>query len=183
MNKRGQTIFGMSFGMIFSIIIIIFIIATAFFAINYFLEFDNCSEIGLFYNDLQREVDKAWNSGRFEGQWPPEGQNIKLPSRNPSLEWICFGDLVTTSPNSNSPKDVELNNIFKDSYSTSGENVFLHPQENACDAGLSRFKLEHIKTKDNNFFCIEVTKGKLEDPLILTISRGSNLVTIGEFED
>ena len=73
-SKKAQ-IFGMSFQMIFSILLIIFFIATAFIAIKFFLGIQTKSQVGFFLNDLQGELDKAWE--RQEGSFYFNGS---LPS-------------------------------------------------------------------------------------------------------
>ena len=60
MNKRGQI--DISFGMIFSIILIIAVVGVAFYVINNFIELKKCTEIGLFYDDLKKYIDEAWQS-------------------------------------------------------------------------------------------------------------------------
>ena len=60
MDKKGQI--DISFGMIFSIIIIIATVAIGFYVITYFLNLSSCTKVGLFWNSLNEEVDKAWNS-------------------------------------------------------------------------------------------------------------------------
>src|SRR3989338_2426588 len=58
-EKRGLEL---SFSMIFSIIVIIAIVAVAFYMISYLLKLKNCTELGLFGRDLQDTIDRAWNS-------------------------------------------------------------------------------------------------------------------------
>ena len=60
-GKKAE-VFGMSFGMIFSIILIAFFIVIAFIGIRYILNWQKQTQIGLFLRDLQEEVNDAWNS-------------------------------------------------------------------------------------------------------------------------
>ncbi|MCX6748310.1 MAG: hypothetical protein NT076_01775 [Candidatus Pacearchaeota archaeon] len=66
--KRGFSLRGkkadlnISFGMIFSIILIIAFVGVAFYAIRGFLSTKNCAELGQFKQDLQDSIDKAWGS-------------------------------------------------------------------------------------------------------------------------
>jgi len=67
-GKKAQEVFGMSFGVIFSIILIVFILVVAGIAINHFLGLKKCTQLGLFIEDFANEggdIDKAWNSQRF----------------------------------------------------------------------------------------------------------------------
>ena len=59
MNKRADL--NISFGMIFSIILIIAFVGVAFYAISGFLKTKNCAELGQFKQDLQDAIDGAWN--------------------------------------------------------------------------------------------------------------------------
>ena len=54
MKKRGQL--QISFGMIFSIILIIAFVALAVYVIMIFLDTGKCANTGLFKNDLQQEI-------------------------------------------------------------------------------------------------------------------------------
>ena len=148
-NKKAQTIFGLSFGAIFSIIIIIAIIGVGFFAIKHFLNLNKCTKIGFFYQDLQDEADRAWTSGIYRGDFKGE-----LPSSGifkTGVEQVCFGKLSQSS--TSSLKAMLSNNYdFPDT-----ANVFLYPPENACEFELASFNLKHVQTRD--FFCIQVVNG------------------------
>lgn len=72
----------LSFGMIFSIILIIVFIAFAFYAIQKFLELQRSAQIGLFVNDLQSDVDKMWISSGGS-----EKEEYILPKK---IDSICF---------------------------------------------------------------------------------------------
>ena len=165
-GKKGQEIFGMSFGMIFSIIITIFIIAVAFFAIRHFLGINECAQIGLFYEDLQNEVNRAWSSGTYVQRY--YGQS--LPG---SIKAVCFGKLegeidITYS---------EFYDEFQTIYSSQDANIFFYPTERCSD--LSSNTLKHAIAP--TFFCREIKNGKfasditiqfddLEDDLVKIIS-------------
>jgi len=88
-GRKAQGMFGMSFSMIFSIIIIIAIIATAIYAITKFAGLGNCAQIGLFFDDFQDEIDKAWTSGIYSDTF-----EIDLPAK---IEEICFDTDSTLS--------------------------------------------------------------------------------------
>ena len=61
-NKRGQM--KMSFGMIFSIILIVIFIITAFYAIQKFLGFQEEIQINQFIDSLKSDVDKMWRGSK-----------------------------------------------------------------------------------------------------------------------
>jgi hypothetical protein len=67
--KRGQL--KISFGMIFSIILIIIFLSFAFYAIMKIIGFQQNAQIGMFVNDLQEDIDNLWNSesGSFDREY------------------------------------------------------------------------------------------------------------------
>ena len=143
MKKRGQFIFGLSFGVIFSIIIIIAIIAVAIYTITHFLSLSNCAQVALFYEDLQKEVDRAWNSGKYSNEFKG-----KIPS---GIKTVCFGKFTQDS----SIEDGQ----FKSEVFGSTRNVFLYPLEKACEGEGFSYNLKHATTE--NFFCENAIDGKI----------------------
>ena len=84
MDKKGQI--DISFGMIFSIIIIIATVAIGFYVITYFLNLSSCTKVGLFWNSLNEEVDKAWNSDIAQTVYTKD-----VPS---GITHVCFGNFT-----------------------------------------------------------------------------------------
>jgi len=86
MNKRkgvaGQT--QISFGMIFSIILIIFFIAFAIYGITKFLEVNKLAQIEKFKSDFQADINSMWKSTQGS-------QNVEylLPKK---ISQVCFTD-------------------------------------------------------------------------------------------
>jgi uncharacterized protein (UPF0333 family) len=78
--KRGQI--HLSFGMIFSIILIIIFIAFAFYAIQKFLGLQDSIKMNTFYDTLQNDVNTVWNSAQAI-----QTKSYILPS---SVKEICF---------------------------------------------------------------------------------------------
>ncbi len=143
MNKRGQI--DLSFGMIFSIIIIIAIIGVSIYVITNFVRLGKCSNIGLFYNELKNEVDKAWSSTTYRDIF-----NGKLPN---GIEFVCFGELNSARPDGKEGEAYD----FLLRYKRQDKNVFLYPTQNACDSNLAFYRLENAKIE--GFFCIPAEKG------------------------
>ncbi|MBU0466482.1 MAG: hypothetical protein KJ718_04035 [Nanoarchaeota archaeon] len=163
LNRKAQGIFGLSFGAIFSIFIIALIIAVAFFAINHFLSLNKCTQVGFFYNNLQREVEKAWTSGiygdAFNGSLPQSGL------LGTKIKKVCFGRL-----DSSFIDDPAVNNELLTNYlfnPSENKNIFLYPPEEACDKSLATFNLRcregksECMTTSDRFFCVNVVKGKV----------------------
>ena len=142
MEKRGDI--ELSFGMIFSIILIAVVIAVGIYAINYFVGLGKCSEVGLFYKDLKEEVDRAWNS-----EITRESFDSRLPS---GIASVCFGSLENGGG-----KFLEEYNALR-RYRNQEGNVFLYPPEKSCDQPV--LKVEHIDFSDlGNFECFDVIDG------------------------
>jgi len=81
-NRSGQL--NLSFGMIFSIVLIIVFLAFGFYAITKFIDLQNSVQIENFLRDFQKDVDTMWKSR--------EGSQIisyPLPSK---ISAVCFKD-------------------------------------------------------------------------------------------
>lgn len=151
MKRRGGI--QLSFGMIFSIILIIAIIGVAFYAINYFVGLGKCTEVGLFYRELQDEIDRAWNSeitrDEFTGSLPGGVTNV------------CFGDVSSGGSG-------EIYDDLK-RYGRADANVYLYPLEKACDQGFR--KLEHVDFSEfGGFSCFDVESGRVS----IGLEKGSS---------
>lgn len=151
MQKRGQETFGMSFSVIFSIILIIVIVGVAFYAISHFVGIKNCADAGLFYSDLQNEIDKAWNADQFKNVF-----KAALPSE---IESVCFGNFNKSAADGFSEKlksDISEGNCDDNGGMA---NVFMYPPQKSCDIKLCSNTLKHVKV--DKFFCINAGDGKL----------------------
>lgn len=144
-----------SFGVIFSIIIIIAVIGVAFYVIVKFLDTSKCSEVNLFHRDFENYIEKAYSAEIHQDTF-----KSSLPS---GIEQVCFG---TPDP-SYSDKDVY---IALKNYKNSDKNVFLYPPKKACAPSI---KLEHISV--SGFFCIPVKDGKIQ---IKTEKQAPDSITI-----
>ncbi|MBI2044461.1 hypothetical protein HYT23_00220 [Candidatus Pacearchaeota archaeon] len=72
----------LSFGMIFSIILIIFFLAFAFFGIKIFLGASDNARNAQFVKNLQNDIDDLWKS--------PQGSQEKVYDVSSKIEEICF---------------------------------------------------------------------------------------------
>lgn len=79
-DKKAQM--KMSFGMIFSIILIVAFLAFTFYAIQKFLGFKKVADVGIFKDNLQRDINDVWKSSQ-------SSQNVEyiLPSE---VNYVCF---------------------------------------------------------------------------------------------
>ncbi len=80
--KKGQM--KLSFGMIFSIILIIVFLAFAIYAITKFLGFQDTLKIEGFMNDLQGDIDRIWKGSQASIQ-----VEYSLPKK---IDAVCFTD-------------------------------------------------------------------------------------------
>lgn len=151
LEKRGQEVFGMSFGMIFTIILIIAVVSVGIYAIVSFIGWSNCQKIANFYDKLQSEVTIAWSSRNYD-QVP---NNLFVPS---GITKVCFGTLDQTAVGD----DETIKRSYTYIYRSKPPNVFLYPSKKACDGVLDRVTINNLNT--SSFFCVPVNKpnGKVE---------------------
>lgn len=160
-KKSGQM--EISFGMIFSIILIIIFLVFAFYAIRAFLNFQNDAKAGRFYDRIQEDINTIW---RNQGA---EQQDYVVPSY---VDFVCFVDFSSNSVGENSDFYSEL----KKAYSGS-ENLAFYPVK---FTGFESKNIDHIDTVEttsgNNPLCIKSNNGKVS--LTLKKDFGEALVTI-----
>lgn len=151
-SKRSQGIFGIGFGTIFSIILIVFFVAIAFIAIKSFLDTQRCAQIGIFKNDFQTEIDKTWNSQKSDFEF-----KSRLPTQ---IKYVCFADLskqiTATGTAGNIGRELGV-------YQGYIANVFLYPTEPACE--MVYHEIDHIDIDKiisiKNPYCIAVDDGNI----------------------
>ncbi|MBU3907558.1 MAG: hypothetical protein KKA64_04895 [Nanoarchaeota archaeon] len=148
-SKRSQM--ELSFGMIFSIILIVVFIAFAFYAIKWFLNYQKTMQIGNFVGDFQADINRIYNSehGSFERSIARDNPYY-LPN---NIKKVCI--------DKNSRLDFEPR----------GSGRELNNKK------IEYLNIDKIITAENNF-CIDVKKGKLE--MIIEMNAGERLVTIGK---
>jgi len=158
-DKYGQI--KLSFGMIFSIILIIIFIAFAFYAIKMFLDFRDSTNVKLFFDDLQTDVDKMWRS--TQGSQEGEYRVVK------SADLVCFVDF-----NSGSTARDDIYNELE-LISTGDNNFFVYPGKGDNGFQMAHIDIEKI-TSEKNPYCINVVNGKAK--LIIKKDYGESLVVV-----
>ena len=159
----------LSFGMIFSIIMIIIFFMFAFYAIQKFLSIQNVAQAGKFVSDLQNDVDRIWKSS--EGSQKHE---YFLPSK---VKYVCFADYASlaTAKGKNENFYDELNQAY-----FGEENLFFYPI--GSGEGFDSVNLKHVgikkTTERNNPLCFENIGGKIS--FTLKKDFGEALATISE---
>ena len=163
-NKRGQT--ELSFGMIFSIILIIVFLGFAFYAIKTFLAFQDSAKAGKFYNDLQSDMDRIWKSSQSSEQ-----QEYVVQS---GADFVCFIDFSSDAKGENS---ILYSELERTDYGS--ENLAFYPVK---FTGFESKEMNHINieetTAEENPLCIKTSNGKVT--LTLKKDFGEALVTISK---
>jgi hypothetical protein len=160
MNKRGRNVRGqsqISFGMIFSIILIVFFVAFAIFGINKFLSVQKLAQVSKFKSDFQADINKMWRS--------TQGSQSLVYYIPKGIKQACF---VNNRPN---PRTLKTENMYfmpDDEYQFDGylfENVNLGKTLSLATPVTNPRKL-----------CIDIVNGKIS----LTIKKdyNENSVTI-----
>ena len=144
-DRRGQL--DISFGMIFSIIVIIAVLAIGFYVIRYFTSLSACTSAGMFYQDLSKSVDQAWAS--------TSSSAVFTSSVPGAVEKVCFGNL--TQPTESGSKDEY--SALQNRYPFGGRNnVYLYPVGvNTCTPDLGSYFIDHMQT--SSFFCVSAKNG------------------------
>jgi uncharacterized protein (UPF0333 family) len=162
-NDRGQI--DLSFGLIFSVILIVVFLGFAIYAIVYFLNMSENMKTSTFLKDLQTDVDTFWKS---------DGSTDDLPYSLPTkIKKVCFID------STDSKKGLD-GNIYEEleRYLSQDANLVFYPVKSTS---VTSVKINHIDiinmTKTNNPVCFENKEGKI----ILKLRQdldGTNLVII-----
>jgi len=145
-NKKAQL--QISFGVMFSIIIIIATLAIAGYVIVKFLSTSEDVECKIFYSDLQKKIDEAWGSDG-SAAYP---FSKKTPGKT---EKICFGFINQSLLDSKDKAVFDALNEY--SNPNSKNNLFFYPI-NSCGESAFAFSLKHIKS--DGFFCVPVSGGE-----------------------
>jgi len=166
MIKRGhkQAQMEMSFGMIFSIILIVVFLGFAFYAIKTFLSFQDNAKAGKFYDQIQGDIDRIWKSSQSSEQ-----QEYVVPS---SADFVCFIDFSSGEKGADSVFYSELERINYGS-----ENLAFYPVK---FTGFESKEISHLNiektTENENPLCIKTSNGKVS--LVLKKGFGEALVTV-----
>lgn len=154
----------LSFGMIFSIILIIIFLGFAFFAIKTFLGIQNSAQTGKFVEDFQDDIDRVWRSAQSS-----ETQEYSLPS---SIESVCLVDFSDEAEGQRSSIYDDLERSYFGS-----ENLVFYPfgSSDIDSTRIDNIDLSGI-TLNENPFCINTVDGKVNLRLVKDFTDA--LVTI-----
>ena len=155
----------MSFGMIFSIILIVLFLAFTVYGITKFLGFQKSVQVGQFTNYVQDDINKMW--GGSQGSVDKE---YRLPKQ---IQYACFLDLNSQpiGPKASYVSDFEL-------ISQGENNFYFYPIGSA--EGLDSRIIQHIDiakiTSSENPYCIPNTEGKVK--MTIKMDLGDSLVSV-----
>jgi len=147
-GKRGQM--HLSFGMIFSIILIIVFIAFAFYAIKKLIGVKGDIEAGQFIDTLQNDVDRVWRSTRTSEEF-----TYTAPSK---ISHVCFVDFSSEKRGRYQSFYNDLEFVFYEN-----ENLVFYPVRSSDieSTEITHIDIQRITGVDNPF-CIEKSKGEIK---------------------
>lgn len=163
--KRGQI--QLSFGMIFSIIIIVATLLVGGYVVYKFIILKDDASCKIFYQKLQERINDAW---RGDGT-SIDTKKEPLPNLPAKIKSVCFGN-STQIALSNEDK---INLEEARDYGDRKDNLFLIPK-NGCGEGDFAYRTEH--SINDGFFCSDVVKGKIS--VFIKKERTESLVRISE---
>ena len=151
-RKRGSKAqMKMSFGMIFSIILIIIFLAFAFYVIKTLIEGQEKDLVRLFANDLKKDVESAWKGTQ-------SSQEITY-TLSKKIEYTCFVDYSSEERGVNEEFYRELRQGYYEY-----ENLIFYPVGSV--PGLDSVEIKYLNiekiTERDNPFCIENIDGKVK---------------------
>ena len=157
-TKKAE-VFGMSFSMIFSILLMVFFIIIAFIGIRYFINYQKEIQIGLYVQDLQNDVDNAWNAEKTTLIF-----NSTLPS-NFAVNYICAIDF-SNAPINASNVDIGIYDNIKHSISGYSVNKNIYFYSSLNPYVLKSFNIKHLTLAKRNPICFKVVKNRVSIKII-----------------
>jgi len=169
LKNRKAEVFGMSFSMIFAIIMIVFFIVVAFIGIRFFLGWQKNAQIISFVQNLEAKINEVWNPG-IEVSTSYSGV---LPS---GIEWVCFVNWnLNITSNANDLEKGVISEI-KSKGINFRDNFYLYAPSTNLD--FKSKELKHLDLSNHNPVCIKVVNQKVK--IGLAIKQGKNLVEVSE---
>jgi len=147
-DKKASEVIGMSFSTIFSIILIVFFIISAFIGIKAFLNYQKCAQIGLYKDDFQSEINTARNAFTAVTRF-----NQTLPT---GIEYVC---VVNTTDIVRNASNVEqsIMQYIQDSSFRVGDNLFFYaPDKDYCTKWTT---IKYVDLSSHNPICTKVIHG------------------------
>lgn len=151
-----------SFGMIFSIIIIVSLIGVAVYGITVFLQVGKTAEMGLFYEEFQKTVDEIWSSATTN-----RVVDFSIPS---GIDSVCFGSIANSIDAGRYTAQLKSLRTASSGFQQQNSNTFLYPPEKAKDfafKNIGKIDTSSLGTFDcftvqNRKVSIRLSKGEFE---------------------
>ena len=162
-GRKGQM--QISFGMIFSIILIIVFLAFAFYGIKVFLKTGDSAKAAKFIDELQGDLDRIWGSAVSS-----ETIEYVVPGY---ADFVCFIDFDSDASGGNR----ELYSDINESVDYLNSNFVFYPIKYN---GYEYANLGHINlvqtTEEENPLCIRTNNGRVS--IVLRKDYGENYATV-----
>jgi len=146
-NKKGAI--ELSFGMIFSIILIIAFLVFAFYVIKKVVEIGDDAKVGIFLDDLQKDINKMWKSSHGS-----EELEYSLPTK---IQYVCFEDFSVDGKGSNFAlyEELKMSRV-------NNENLIFYPYNSSTihSKEIKNIDIDETTGKDNPL-CFANEKGKV----------------------
>ncbi|MFA5019534.1 MAG: hypothetical protein WC533_00365 [Candidatus Pacearchaeota archaeon] len=162
MKKRGQI--NLSFGMIFSIILIIAFMAVAFYAINMFLDLKDKTAKAQFVEDFEEKVLELHRSSILGASYIFEES---IPG---NVEKVCFWDSSKSTTGSDKGIVSELKRV------SNVHNFYFYPRNSALPS--VEIKYIDMDSFTSNPYCINVAEEKIK--IFLEKKEGSSLISVSK---
>lgn len=176
MKRKAQSVLGISFGALISIMLIILILVVAIYAINHFLKLQQCTQVGSFYQDLEDEIIKAWPStGTYRGEYVgniPKGGLLRT-----DVNVVCFGNLTIGAESLSEKFQQDFETEY---FAPKDHNIFIDPPASACGGDFFSYKLTCQGSNCLNvdrFFCVSVPQNG-DVPVFIEKTTRDSQVTI-----
>lgn len=152
MKRKG--VLNLSFGMIFSIIMIIAVVGIAVYAITYFINLGETTEIALFHQKFQETVDDIWGASITN-----KVVSFRLPR---GIETVCFGSLEGSSWDVDYEKEYNDFKRYSSNFEKANTNRFIFPTAKAGAFAYKKVDKIDLSELGTEFECFETRNRKIE---------------------
>jgi hypothetical protein len=156
MNRRASI--EISFGMIFSIILVVALIGVAVYAILAFVNIGKATTITQFQKDIQNEIDLLWGASIAN-----KVVEFSLPNK---ITHLCFGDLKSSNFNREFIKQRDELNRYASNFEKENSNIFLYPVLVSEEFAYNQIDKVDFSLLKNDFDCFETRSGRVKIKLI-----------------
>lgn len=161
-SKKAQGIMGLSFETLWGIFLIIVFIAAAFYGIRAFLNYRDNVEVGMFMQNLKKEVNAAFYAEKVV--------NKVISAPVPSgIDYACFINFTAGAIRNGNAVDMGLMDKLRKAGYTAGNNFYFYASNK--NYGISQDNIDRIKF-DRNPICFKRINGKISITLNKNYDEG-----------